>query len=230
MGIRSAIPAALAVNRHLTESACPRWSNFTPPRLLTFRGNVRLSVQQKCHIQLMENVMTPKEQTRLKIPFDEWTEVFGLTRRDRCSQVSGAASRPTHSRARSTGSPRVHILEMNGESYRLRESRIPPFTGHATGTVVDSLCEKEDAHSYFPSASCSAAAFPSPCTPTGTGSSGQHPAGPWTCRWESVQRSRLHWPSTCPTAISLESACPRWSNYLTPPRLWRYIFAPPPSP
>ena len=36
MGIRSAIPAALAVNRHLTESACPRWSNFTPPRRYIF--------------------------------------------------------------------------------------------------------------------------------------------------------------------------------------------------
>lgn len=35
------------------------------------------------------------------LPFDEWTEVFG-------------SERLTH---------RVHILEMNGESYRLRESR-----------------------------------------------------------------------------------------------------------
>ena len=36
MGIRSAIPAALAVNCHLTESACPRWSNYTPPRRYIF--------------------------------------------------------------------------------------------------------------------------------------------------------------------------------------------------
>ena len=43
------------------------------------------------------------------LPFDEWTEVFGSER------LTGALLDPlTH---------RVHILEMNGESYRLRESR-----------------------------------------------------------------------------------------------------------
>ena len=43
------------------------------------------------------------------LPFDEWTEVFGSER------LTGALlDRFTH---------RVHILEMNGESYRLRESR-----------------------------------------------------------------------------------------------------------
>ena len=43
------------------------------------------------------------------LPFDEWTEVFGSER------LTGALlDRLTH---------RVHILEMNGESYRLRESR-----------------------------------------------------------------------------------------------------------
>ena len=42
-------------------------------------------------------------------PFDEWTEVFGSER------LSGALlDRLTH---------HVHILEMNGESYRLRHSR-----------------------------------------------------------------------------------------------------------
>ena len=43
------------------------------------------------------------------LPFDEWTEVFGSER------LTGATlDRLTH---------HVHILEMNGESYRLRESR-----------------------------------------------------------------------------------------------------------
>ena len=43
------------------------------------------------------------------LPFDEWTEVFGSER------LTGAIlDRLTH---------HVHILEMNGESYRLRESR-----------------------------------------------------------------------------------------------------------
>ena len=43
------------------------------------------------------------------LPFDEWTEVFGSER------LTGVLlDRLTH---------RVHILEMNGESYRLRQSR-----------------------------------------------------------------------------------------------------------
>ena len=43
------------------------------------------------------------------LPFDEWTEVFGSER------LTGATlDRLTH---------HVHILEMNGESYRLRQSR-----------------------------------------------------------------------------------------------------------
>jgi DNA replication protein DnaC len=43
------------------------------------------------------------------LPFDEWTEVFGSER------LTGALlDRLTH---------RVHILEMNGESYRLNQSR-----------------------------------------------------------------------------------------------------------
>ncbi len=43
------------------------------------------------------------------LPFDEWTEVFGSER------LTGALlDRITH---------RVHILEMNGESYRLKQSR-----------------------------------------------------------------------------------------------------------
>ena len=43
------------------------------------------------------------------LPFDEWTEVFGSER------LTGALlDRLTH---------HVHILEMNGESYRLKLSR-----------------------------------------------------------------------------------------------------------
>ena len=43
------------------------------------------------------------------LPFDEWTEVFGSER------LTGALlNRLTH---------RVHILELNGESYRLKQSR-----------------------------------------------------------------------------------------------------------
>ena len=43
------------------------------------------------------------------LPFDEWTEVFGSER------LTGALLyRLTH---------RVHILQMNGESYRLKQSR-----------------------------------------------------------------------------------------------------------
>ena len=44
------------------------------------------------------------------LPFDEWTEVFGAER------LTGAIlDRLTH---------HVHSLEMNGESYRLRQSKI----------------------------------------------------------------------------------------------------------
>jgi hypothetical protein len=44
-----------------------------------------------------------------RIPFDEWTEVFGSER------LTGAIlDRLTH---------HVHILEMNGDSFRLRQSR-----------------------------------------------------------------------------------------------------------
>ena len=44
------------------------------------------------------------------LPFDEWTEVFGSER------LTGAIlDRLTH---------HVHILEMNGDSFRLRQSRM----------------------------------------------------------------------------------------------------------
>ena len=48
------------------------------------------------------------------LPFDEWTEVFGSER------LTGALlDRLTH---------HVHILEMNGDSYRLKRSRGPDLT------------------------------------------------------------------------------------------------------
>ena len=48
-------------------------------------------------------------QVTTNLPFDEWTQVFGSER------LTGALlDRLTH---------HVHILEMNGESYRLKGSR-----------------------------------------------------------------------------------------------------------
>ena len=47
--------------------------------------------------------------TTSNLPFDEWTETFGTER------LTGAlVDRQTH---------HVHIIEMNGESYRLGQSR-----------------------------------------------------------------------------------------------------------
>ena len=43
------------------------------------------------------------------LPFDEWTDVFGSER-----LIGALLDRLTH---------HVHILEMNGESYRLKDSR-----------------------------------------------------------------------------------------------------------
>lgn len=43
------------------------------------------------------------------LPFDEWTETLGSER------LTGALLRPHH--------PPRHILEMNGDSYRLAQSR-----------------------------------------------------------------------------------------------------------
>ena len=64
------------------------------------------------------------------LPFDEWTEVFGSER------LTGALlDRLTH---------HVHILEMNGESYRLKRSRagdtpVSTPTGPATTTRIPLL-------------------------------------------------------------------------------------------
>ena len=55
------------------------------------------------------------------LPFDEWTEVFGSER------LTGALlDRLTH---------RVHILEMNGESYRLKQSRQQSHSSSQTPDV-----------------------------------------------------------------------------------------------
>ena len=56
------------------------------------------------------------------LPFDEWTEVFGSER------LTGALlDRLTH---------RVHILELNGERYRLKQSRLAATT-RAAGDSTD---------------------------------------------------------------------------------------------
>ena len=53
-----------------------------------------------------------------KLPFDEWTEVFGS------EHLTGALlDRLTH---------HVHILEMNGESFRLSQSRRKQKTAKST--------------------------------------------------------------------------------------------------
>ena len=58
------------------------------------------------------------------LPFDEWTEVLGSER------LTGALlDRLTH---------RVHILEMNGESYRLRQSRQAAVTRSVVGPLTTS--------------------------------------------------------------------------------------------
>ena len=50
-----------------------------------------------------------KMDSALNLPFDEWTEIFGSER------LTGALlDRITH---------HVHILEMNADSYRLKQSR-----------------------------------------------------------------------------------------------------------
>ena len=51
----------------------------------------------------------PLSKIGAELPFDEWTEIFGSER------LTGALlDRLTH---------HVHILEMNGESFRLKQSR-----------------------------------------------------------------------------------------------------------
>ena len=59
--------------------------------------------------QFVPKALTSDTLVTTNLPFDEWTEVFGSER------LSGALlDRLTH---------HVHILEMNGDSYRLNQSR-----------------------------------------------------------------------------------------------------------
>ena len=68
----------------------------------------------KQHAELLFEVFSQRYErgsilVTTNLPFDEWTEVFGSER------LTGALlDRLTH---------HVHILEMNGESYRLKGSR-----------------------------------------------------------------------------------------------------------
>ena len=67
------------------------------------------------------------------LPFDEWTEIFGSER------LTGALlDRLTH---------HVHILEMNGESYRLnpkpKTAEIPKNTCLTAGAMVDPVGPQE---------------------------------------------------------------------------------------
>ena|GEM_PF-7112964 len=57
------------------------------------------------HIKLF--IYLPNGSPCTNLPFDEWTEVFSSER-----LTGGLLDRPTH---------HVHILEMNGESYRLKQ-------------------------------------------------------------------------------------------------------------
>ena len=59
--------------------------------------------------ELLLEVFSQRYDVTTNLPFDGWTEVFGSER------LTGALlDRLTH---------HVHILEMNGESYRLKRSR-----------------------------------------------------------------------------------------------------------
>ena len=55
------------------------------------------------------------------LPFDEWTEVFGSER-----LTCALLDRLTH---------RVHILEMNGKSYRLKQSRLAATARSASDSL-----------------------------------------------------------------------------------------------
>ena len=76
------------------------------------RTGLRPTVPDRCRAALRGLQPTPRAGLHPgdhHLPFDEWTEVFGSER------LTGALlDRLTH---------HVHILEMNGESYRLKRSR-----------------------------------------------------------------------------------------------------------
>ena len=77
------------------------------------RGKVRITRQDRLADQLGRVFSQRYERGSIlvtsNLPFDEWTEVFGSER------LTGALlDRLTH---------HVHILEMNGESFRLKQSK-----------------------------------------------------------------------------------------------------------
>jgi len=73
-----------------------RWQSFAPPAA----GQIP---------PLPWTNLSPPDTLTSNLPFDEWTEVFGSER------LTGALlDRLTH---------HVHILEMNGDSYRLNQSK-----------------------------------------------------------------------------------------------------------
>ena len=103
-------------NRRLSAIYPPAWPNISPP--LTAqpvdhrRTGIRAFVPYRGGTALRDIQPALRAGSTLvttNLPFDEWTEVFGSER------LTGALlDRLTH---------HVHILEMNGESYRLKRSR-----------------------------------------------------------------------------------------------------------
>ena len=59
--------------------------------------------------ELLFEVFSQRYEVTTNLPFDEWTEVFGSER-----LIGALLDQLTH---------HIHILEMNGESYRLKRSR-----------------------------------------------------------------------------------------------------------
>ena len=109
---RLAAPREVAVFRHQVCHRLPRppipWSKLL---IIDELGFVPLS---KTGAELLFEVFSQRYErgsvmVTTNLPFDEWTEVFGSER------LTGALlDRLTH---------HVHILEMNGESYRLKQGR-----------------------------------------------------------------------------------------------------------
>jgi hypothetical protein len=77
------------------------------------------------------------------LPFDEWTGVFASER------LTGALlDRLTH---------HVHILEMNGDSYRLKQSKHPQRGARSAGQPTRGMmpkCKKAPAGSFLHSSRC----------------------------------------------------------------------------
>ena len=75
---------------------------------LLYKGSHR-TFESKPGVHSLLAALSIKLDSALNLPFNEWTEAFGSER------LTGALlDRLTH---------HVHILEMNGESYRLKDSK-----------------------------------------------------------------------------------------------------------